>query len=126
MGGHVDGVCDAATSVAGSIQSGKVHGLVMAGRKRAEAISNVPTAVEAGLPAFENEGWNALFVPAGTPDSVIKVLNEALRKAVASEKVTKRLTELASFPASGDELDPAYVKGFVEAEVKKYRELLAN
>lgn len=126
LGGHVDGVCDAATSVAGSITGGKIHGLVMAGRKRSEAIPNVPTAAEAGLPAFTNEGWNALFVPAGTPDAVIKALNEALRKAVASERVTKRLTELASFPATGEELDPAFVKGFVEAEVKKYRELLAN
>jgi tripartite-type tricarboxylate transporter receptor subunit TctC len=126
MGGHVDGVCDAATSVAGSINSGKVHGLVIASRKRADILPNVPTAAEAGLPAFTNEGWNALFAPAGTPDAVINVLNAALRKAVTSEKVTKRLTELASFPASGEEFDPAYVKTFVESEVKKYRELLAN
>lgn len=126
IGGHVDGVCDAATSVAGSINSGKVHGLVMAGRKRAEVLPQVPTAAEAGLPAFTNEGWNALFVPAGTPDDVIRVLNGALRKALQSEKVTKRLSELASFPAAGEELEPVYVKNFVEQEVGKYRELLAN
>lgn len=126
MGGHVDGVCDAATSVAGSINGGKVHGLVIASRKRADILPNVPTAAEAGLPAFTNEGWNALFAPAGTPDAIIATLNAALRKAVASEKVTKRLSELASFPASGEEFDPVYVKNFIETEVKKYRELLAN
>ena len=126
VGGHVDGVCDAATSVAGQINSGKVHGLVIASRKRAEILPNVPTANEAGLPAFTNEGWNAIFVPAGTPDTVIATLNAALRKALQSEKVTKRLTELASFAAAGEELDPAYVKAFVESEVKKYRELLAE
>ena len=126
MGGHVDGVCDAATSVASSINGGKVHGLVMAGRKRAEILPQVPTASEAGLPAFTNEGWNALFAPAGTPDAVIATLNETLRKAISSEKVTRRLAELASFPAAGEELEPAYVKSFVEAEVKKYRELLAE
>lgn len=126
IGGHVDGVCDAATSVAGSINSGKINGLVMAGRKRAELLPQLPTAAEAGLPGFTNEGWNALFAPAGTPDEVIAKLNATLRQAVASEKVTKRLSELASFPASGEEFDPAYVKGFVEAEVKKYRELLAE
>lgn len=126
IGGHVDGVCDAATSVASSINGGKINGLVMAGRKRAELLPQVPTAAEAGLPGFTNEGWNALFAPAGTPDAVIAKLNETLRKAVASEKVTKRLSELASFPASGEEFDPTYVKGFVEAEVKKYRELLAE
>ncbi len=126
MGGHVDGVCDAATSVASSINGGKIHGLVMAGKKRADILPQVPTAAEAGLPAFTNEGWNALFAPAGTPDAIIAKLNDTLRKAVSSEKVTKRLSELASFPASGEELEPAYVKNFVEAEVKKYRELLAE
>ncbi|MCU0820216.1 MAG: tripartite tricarboxylate transporter substrate-binding protein [Beijerinckiaceae bacterium] len=126
MGGHVDGVCDAATSVASAINGGKVHGLVIASRKRADILPQVPTAAEAGLPAFTNEGWNALFAPAGTPDAIIAKLNETLRKAVASEKVTKRLTELASFPATGEELEPAYVKSFVEAEVKKYRELLTE
>ncbi len=126
MGGHVDGVCDAATSVASSINGGKIHGLVMAGKKRADILPQVPTAAEAGLPAFTNEGWNALFAPAGTPDAVIAKLNETLRRAISSEKVTKRLAELASFPASGEELEPAYVKNFVEAEVKKYRELLAE
>jgi tripartite-type tricarboxylate transporter receptor subunit TctC len=86
----------------------------------------VPTAGEAGLPAFTNEGWNALFAPAGTPDAVIAKLNETLRKAISTEKVTRRLAELASFPATGEELESAYVKSFVEAEVKKYRDLLAE
>lgn len=126
LGGHVDGVCDAATSVAGAINSKQVHGLVMAGSKRAEVLPQVPTAAEAGLPAFTNEGWNALFAPADTPDTVIATLNTALRKAMTSEKVKKRLADFASFPAQGEEFDPAFMKTFVEAEVKKYRELLAN
>lgn len=126
MGGHVDGVCDAATSVASAINGQQVKGLVIAAGKRASLLPDLPTAAEAGLPAFTNEGWNALFVPKGTPETVIAKLNQALRKAIASEKIVKRLGDLASFPASGDELDPAYVQKFVEAEVKKYRELLTE
>lgn len=126
MGGHVDGVCDAATSVAGAINGKQVRGLVIASKKRAEILPDVPTAAEAGLPTFTNEGWNALFAPKGTPTTTIAKLNDALRKAMASEKVTKRLADLASFPASGDELSPDFVKAHVEAEVKRYRELLAE
>ncbi len=126
MGGHVDGVCDAATSVAGAINGKQVRGLVIASKKRAELLPDLPTAAEAGLPAFTNEGWNALFAPKGTPAPVIARLNEALRKAVASDKVAKRLADLASFPASGDELSPEFVTAHVEAEVKRYRELLAE
>ncbi|OYU49494.1 MAG: hypothetical protein CFE31_03745 [Rhizobiales bacterium PAR1] len=126
FGGHVDGVCDAATSVAAGINAKRVKGLVIASKKRAEVLPDLPTAAEAGLPAFTNEGWNALFAPKGTPAPVIAKLNEALRKAVASEKVVKRFAELASFPASGEEFTPEYVKAHVDAEVKRYRELLAE
>lgn len=126
LGGHIDGVCDAATSVASAINAKQVRGLVIASKARAELLPDVPTATEAGLPAFTNEGWNALFAPKGTPEPVIAKLNEALRKAVASERIRKRLGELASFPASGEELSPDYVRSFVEAEVKRYRELLAE
>lgn len=126
IGGHVDGVCDAATSVSGAINSKQIHGLVIASKTRATALPDVPTAAEAGIPAFTNEGWNAIFVPKGTPEPVIAKLNEALRKAVSNEKVVKRLTDLASAPASGDELSPVFVKGFVEAEVKRYKDLLAE
>ena len=93
MGGHVDGVCDAATSVAAAINGSQVKGLVIASKKRAAILPNLPTAAESGLPAFTNEGWNALFAPKGTPAPVIAKLNGALRKAVASEKVTKRFAE---------------------------------
>lgn len=126
IGGHIDGVCDAATSVSGTINGKQIRGLVVASKRRADVLPDVPTAAEAGLPAFTNEGWNALFAPKGTPEPVIAKLNEALRKAVASEKVTKRLAELASFPASGEELSPGYVKAHVEAEVIRYRALLAD
>jgi tripartite-type tricarboxylate transporter receptor subunit TctC len=61
----VDGVCDAATSVAPSIQTGKVRGLTVAARRNLEILPDVPTSTEAGLPEFMAEGWNAIFTPAG-------------------------------------------------------------
>lgn len=126
MGGHVDGVCDAATSVAGAINGKQVRGLVIASKQRASLLADVPTAAEAGLPAFANEGWNALLAPKGTPAPVIAKLNEALRKAVSSEKVMKRLADLAAAPSRGDELASEPTRAFIDVEIKKYRELLAN
>lgn len=126
MGGHVDGVCDAATSVASAINGGEVKGLVVSSSHRLKTLPNVPTAQEAGVPAFQAEGWNALFVPSGTPEPIITKLNEALRKAVSSDTVQSRLTELSALPASGDELSSEYVRQLVPKEVEKYRLLLGK
>jgi tripartite-type tricarboxylate transporter receptor subunit TctC len=124
MGGQIDGVCDAAVSAAPAIEGGKVRGLVISSPSRLRTIPNVPTSAEAGLPAFQMQGWNALFAPRGTPDAIVAKLNNALRAAVASEAFQKRMDELGALPASGDELSPEYVQKLVPGEVEKFRGLL--
>jgi len=124
LGGHIDGICDGATSVAGAINGDKLKGLVTATKARSPSLPQVAAAEEAGLPAFVNEGWNVLLMPKGAPDAVKKTLNDAMKTALASPRVQQRYKELATLPSSGEEHDPAYVTKFIDSEVKKYRELL--
>lgn len=126
IAGHIDGACDSATSVSGAILANKVIGLAVGSTKRLPNVPDMPTSIEAGTPGFQAEGWNALFAPAGTPQPIIARLNEALRTAVASDTVKQRLLDLSSVPASGEELEPAYVGALVLREVEKYRKLLAD
>jgi tripartite-type tricarboxylate transporter receptor subunit TctC len=123
---QIDGVCDAAASLSGAISGGSVRGLVISSATRVPALPDVPTAAEAGLPEFQQQGWNGLFAPKGTPEPVIAKLNAALREAVASEGFRKRMDELASLPAAGEELAPAYVTKLVPAEIEKFRALLGE
>ncbi len=126
IGGHLDGVCDAASSVAPAIQDKRVRGLVVSATTRLTQLPEVPTGAEAGIPGFQAEGWNAFFAPKGTPEAQINVLNAALRKAVASDNLRKRFADLAVLPASGDEFQPSWVQDFVPREVEKYRKLLVK
>ena len=126
MAGTIDGVCDNAASVSGSIQGGAVRGVVLSSPTRLASLPDVPTSAEAGLPAFQLQGWNGLFAPKGTPAPVIAKLNEALRAAVVTDAFRKRMDDLGSLPASGEELTPAYVERLVPAEIERFRGLLAN
>jgi tripartite-type tricarboxylate transporter receptor subunit TctC len=126
MAGQIDGVCDAAASLSGAITGGAVRGLVISSATRVPALPEVPTAAEAGLPDFQQQGWNGLFAPKGTPEPVVAKLNAALREAVASESFRRRMDELASLPAAGDELTPAYVTTLVPAEIEKFKVLLSE
>ncbi|MFL9825862.1 tripartite tricarboxylate transporter substrate-binding protein [Rhodoplanes sp. SY1] len=124
MGGQVDGVCDAAASVSGAIQNGLVRGLVVSAPHRMRTIPDVPTSAEAGLPEWQQQGWNALFAPKGTPKAAIDRLNAALRKAVASDALQKRMDDLGSIPATEEEMDPAAAGRLVVSEIEKYRKVL--
>ena len=126
MGGQIDGVCDAAASVTSAIQGGRVKGLVISSPSRLRTLPDVPTSLEAGLPEFQQQGWNGLFTPKQTPESIVTRLNAALRVAVASDTLQKRMDDLGSIPATGDELSPAYVSTLVPHEIEKFRKLLAD
>ncbi len=126
LGGHVDGVCDAATSVAPSIQTGKVRGLTVAARRKLEILPDVPTSGEAGLPEFQAEGWNAIFTPAGVPQAVSERLNAALRASLADASVRKRFEELGSTPADDSELTGEHVRNLVTSDIAKYKVMLAT
>jgi len=126
MGGQIDGVCDAATSLSGAVQGNKVKALVVATPQRLPSLPDVPTSAEAGLPAFQAQGWNAIFAPKGTPQPVIDRLNQALRTALASEKLHSRFKELSSVLPSSDEMSPEFVAKMVPAEIEKYKVLLSD
>lgn len=126
MGGQIDGVCDAAASVSGPIKNGLVKGLVISAPRRLATIPDVPTSAEAGIPEFQQQGWNALFAPKGTPQAIIDKLNAALRTAVKSEALQKRMDDLGSVPATDEEMSPDYVARLVPAEIEKYKSLLAE
>ena len=126
IGGQIDGVCDAAASVTGAIQGGRVRGLVISSPTRLRTLPDVPTPTEAGLPDFQQQGWNGLFAPKNTPEPIIARLNAALRTAVASDALQGRMDDLGSIPATGEELSPQYVAKLVPAEIDKFRKLLAE
>jgi tripartite-type tricarboxylate transporter receptor subunit TctC len=126
MGGQIDGVCDAAASVSGPIKNGLVKGLVISAPKRLGTIPDVPTSTEAGIAEFQQQGWNGLFAPKGTPQAIIDKLNAALRTAVKSEALQKRMDDLGSIPATDEEMSPGYVARLVPAEIEKYKKLLAE
>ena len=124
IGGHIDGVCDAASSVSPSIAGGQVHGLVVAASERLPNLPDVPTAAEAKLPEFTAGGWNALFAPAGTPAPIIAALHAATAKALAGDIIGRRFADIGAALPVGDELSTAYLKRYVPAEIEKYKVLL--
>ena len=126
MGGQIDGVCDAATSLQSAIGAGQVRGLAVATPTRMPGMPDIPTSAEAGLPAFAAQGWNAYFAPKGTPEPIIRRLNDALNAALKSEFLQKRFTELQTFPASAEEATPAFVADLVPKEIARYRQLLGK
>jgi tripartite-type tricarboxylate transporter receptor subunit TctC len=73
------------------LRSGKLKALAVAGKARLNALPNVPTLLEAGVPGVELTQWYALFAPAKTPASVVKHLNSALNHVLNDSDIVARM-----------------------------------
>lgn len=77
-----------------NIEAGKIKPLGITGNKRLRDLPNVPTVEESGYPGFEAYSWQAVWVPAGTPDDVAEKLSKGFLKALNDPEVKNRLNDI--------------------------------
>ena len=59
----------------------------------------MPTIIEAGYAGLDGEGWDGIFVPAGTPKEIVKLLGDEIRNIVKLPDVQARIEALGFLPA---------------------------
>jgi tripartite-type tricarboxylate transporter receptor subunit TctC len=91
LGGHVSMIFSSLPPTIGNIKSGTLRALGTCALRRAPMLPEVPTMEEAGLKDFEAEQRYGLIAPAGTPDQILRRLNQALRAALDADDVKERI-----------------------------------
>ena len=87
------------------LQRHKVKALGVTGAGRSDALPNVPTFRESGLPAFEPAFWYGLFAPARTPPEIIAKLNGEIDRALKSPDLRRHFSTLGLDAAGGSASD---------------------
>jgi tripartite-type tricarboxylate transporter receptor subunit TctC len=82
LGNHVQSLASGPGPVIPQIQAGKLRALATWGEKRLEALPDVPTFQELGYKDVVFYIWSGLYAPAGTPEPVMKVLRDTMKKVV--------------------------------------------
>jgi len=100
LSGQVTGGIETPPSVLPHIQAGKMRALAVAGPARLQALPEVPTTAEAGLPGVRIVSWFGLVAPAGTPDAIVQRLSSEIAKAMQTPELRARYERLAIRPVS--------------------------
>jgi tripartite-type tricarboxylate transporter receptor subunit TctC len=116
VGGQVDFMCDQTTNTTGQIKSRKVKAYAVTTPERIEALPDLATAKESGLD-LELTVWHGLYVPADTPDEVVKTLSDALKVALADQGVISKLGELGTAPVAADRATPEAHRQQLEQQI---------
>jgi tripartite-type tricarboxylate transporter receptor subunit TctC len=83
LGGQVQMMFDAITTMAPLVKAGKLRALGSTGKVRSSVLPDVPTVSEAGVAGYEAVIWLGILAPAGTPKAIVDRLNAEITKITA-------------------------------------------
>jgi tripartite-type tricarboxylate transporter receptor subunit TctC len=84
----------------------------------------LPTATEAGLPAFTLGAWSAFQFPKGTSGEIVKQVNGALAQALDEQATRQRFASLGIEIAVPEKRRPAWLGPFIQSEVARWKPIL--
>ncbi len=95
LGGQVDAIASGPSTVAQQIQAGKLRALAHWGEQPLASLPEVPSLKQLGYPVRFAQ-WSALFVPAATPDDIVRKLRAAAAKVAADANVRQVIARAGS------------------------------
>ena len=98
LGGQVDLMFDAVTTMAEHVKAGKVKALATTGRARSTVVPEVPTVSEAGGAGYEATIWLGLMAPKGTPKDIVDKLHAAVNQALRQPEVRQAWAKQGAVP----------------------------
>jgi tripartite-type tricarboxylate transporter receptor subunit TctC len=122
MGGNVDVAFDNVGSIAPRVRTGELRALAVMDHQRSKFVPDVPTMKEAGYPTVISSSTRGIAAPKGTPQPVLKKLEEVLKKAMEDPEHVQKLESagLAVKIMVGEEYARYYRE--THAQARKYTE----
>ncbi len=122
IGGTVDVMFDYPMTSIPQVRDGKLIPLAVTSSKRVPLLPEVPTVAELGFPDAKSTTWVGVFVPANTPDVVVKRISDAFAVIVGDAEMAKEFEQQGMNVLPG--LSGARFSQFNQSEVSRMRELV--
>ncbi len=117
IGGHVQMMFDAITTMTQNVQAGQVRALATTGLRRSALTPDVPTVAESGVAGYEATIWLGVMAPAGTPKEVVEKLNSEINKVIARPDVKEAWAKQGAVPMA---MGPAEFDKYLRADIEKW------
>ena len=124
LAGRIDYQCPSAPVALPQIDAGTVKAFAILSRNRSASMPSLRSAHEQGLTDLDIPTWYALFLPAGTPKTIVQQLNQATVATLANPTVQQRLKEIGSDLVPPERMTPDYLGTFIAAEVEKWSKII--
>jgi tripartite-type tricarboxylate transporter receptor subunit TctC len=117
LGGQVDMMFDAVTTMTEQVKAGKVKAVGATGKVRSDVLPDVPTLNEAGVPGYEATIWLGIMAPKGTPKAVVDKLNEAVSKISSQTDIKQQWAKQGAAPLV---MNPVAFDKYLQDDIAKW------
>jgi len=121
MGGHVQMMFDAVTSMKGIIEGGQVRALATTGLTRSTVLPNLPTVDESGVKGYEATIWLGIMAPKGTPREIVDRLNAEIVKIIDKPAIKQAWAKQGAVPMT---MTPDAFGEFLKGDIAKWAKVI--
>jgi tripartite-type tricarboxylate transporter receptor subunit TctC len=121
VAGHVDLIFMQLSAAMRLHEGQKARILAVTTERRLDVLKDMPTMIEAGIPNFVSDTWNAMTAPPGTPPAVILKLNQTINEILNDPDTRKRFEALNVIGTGGS---PADLRKLIDEETKRWGEVI--
>jgi len=120
MGGRIDYFCDIIVTAAPHVQAGNVKAIAILSPSRSPMLPDVRTAGEQGLANVDTADWYGLFLPKGTPSSIVQKFHDTALAALDTPSFRDRLRALGVEVVAPERRSPDYLARFLKNDIAKW------
>jgi tripartite-type tricarboxylate transporter receptor subunit TctC len=121
LGGQVDMMFDAVTTMTEHVKAGKVKAMGTTGTARSSVMPDLATIAEAGVPKYEATIWLGLMAPKATPPAIVERLNAEVSRIVANPETARAWTAQGATPMV---MNVADFTRYVQADIAKWANIV--
>ena len=121
LGGQVQMMFDAITTMAPNVRAGKLKALATSGKARSPVLPEVPTVSEAGVAGYDAVIWLGIMAPAGTPKPIVDRLNAEITRATNAAETREAWSKQGAVAMS---MAPEEFGRFMREDIDKWARIV--
>ena len=121
LGGQVEMMFDAVTTMSENVKAGKVKALGTTGKTPSAVLPGVPTIAEAGVPGYEAVIWLGVIAPKNTPREIVNRLNAEITKIASNPETRAEWSKRGAVPMT---MTPDEFSRFLTDDIAKWERIV--
>ncbi len=105
------------------VKTGKLAPVAVTSARRSQALPDLPTIAESGVPAYEASTWYGVLAPAHTPSAVVARLHGDIAKILADAALHARLADQGFDPVGSS---PEEFGAYIKSEILKWGKVIRD